>query len=41
VSVFAWLELIDRYQLITVVSVHLMDLKILGSTLFDEIKDPH
>jgi hypothetical protein len=37
VSVFAWFEFIDWYQLIAVVSEHLMDLKILGSTLFDEI----
>jgi hypothetical protein len=41
VSYFAWLEFADWYQLITVVSEHLMYLKVLGSTLFDEIQDPH
>jgi len=37
VSMFTWSEFIDWYQLLTVVSEHLMNLKILGSTLFDEI----
>jgi hypothetical protein len=37
VSYFAWLEFVDWYQLIAVVSEHLMYLEISGSTLFDEI----
>jgi hypothetical protein len=37
VSMFAWLEFVNRYQFIPVVSEHLMDLKIFWSTLFDEI----
>lgn len=41
VSVFACPELINRYQLIAVVSEHPMNLKVLGSTLFDDIQGPH
>jgi len=37
VSMFSWFEFIDWYQLITVMPEHLIHLKILGSTLFDDI----
>jgi hypothetical protein len=37
VSLFAWPEFVNRYQLVAVVSEHLMNLKVPWSTLFDEI----
>jgi len=37
VSMFSCVEFVDWYQLIIVVSEHSMNLKILGSTLFDDV----
>jgi len=37
VSVFSWVEFVDWYQLIIVVSEHSMNLEIFGSTVFDDV----